>query len=68
MGATRGTANGGLYCLQIPAYRELINDALVAQADLVKEVAQRDGTPLVVKRTEDFLRAAAVEISNYATE
>jgi hypothetical protein len=59
--------NGSLFCLQIPEYRHLISDALGAQADLVKEVAQQQGIPLVVKRTEDFLRAAAKEISDYNT-
>jgi hypothetical protein len=61
------TTNGSLYCLQIPAYRDLLAQALGAQADQVKEVAAREGIPQVMKSTEDFLRAAAQEISTYTT-
>jgi hypothetical protein len=59
--------NGSLYCLQIPAYRDLLAGALSAQADQVAQVAKQEGIPQVMKSTEDFLRAAAQEISTYTT-
>lgn len=59
--------NGSLYCLQIPAYRDLLKGALEAQADQVRDVAAQQGIPQVMKSTEDFLRAAAEEISTYTT-
>jgi hypothetical protein len=60
-------ANGGPYCLQIPAWRDLVTRCLTRDASRQEEQARQDGVPHTVETEVAFLRAAAKEISDYNT-
>lgn len=59
--------NGSLYCLQIPAWRDLVTRCLTRDAARQEEQAKQDGVPHTVETEVAFLRSAAKEISEYNT-